>query len=999
MTTSIQSVLTALFTLTAQIVLALPEDLDKTVFSGPEITPCPAALCAAANGDVYVAVDLNGSLARDPGKGRIIKLRDTDNDGIADEHTIFAEIDNVRGLISFGYKLYVLHTVIPKDTGITTGMHLSLLQDTDHNGIADEGRKTLISNVSTLKHNQERGADHTTNGIQMGIDGWIYIAVGDYGFVDAEGTDGRKLTNLGGGILRVRPDGTEMEMYTQGMRNIYDVAIDPFMNIFTRGNTNDGGGWNVRFTHHIQSGHYGYPMLFKSFTDEILPALADVGGGSGVGALFFQEPEWPTKYNNVSWMADWGRSKLIIHRITPDGASFTQQHEDFISTSQISDVDVDGSGRVYLSAWDGAGFKGNINKGFVERVVPKSGWSYQPFPELKNLNSPALLELLTQKDSAKARLTASQELLERNDPQSIPALLRLAKNEEISLEGRVAALFTYAQLGKEEAIKDLVSLTEDNHLAEFALRALADRKPLAEQIPLHPFLSAMHSSNPRIRTTATVGLGRLGKDSAIDKLVEAAVLPQSDPNQKTVPYYSSPIISGHQSYTFDVTASSFKQINLISSSLGDIEGDHIVWENPKIIQSDGVIIQSTKDLNIRKINAQQGKHKTHLNKDCLNNPLTDSKGNPIADGIGTHADSVLTLPIPNKSLIETFQVTARFSEGSKGKGSAQFFISPQPELAPEEGPHASPNEAIIQPHLAINALVQLHAVEQCLAAIDGPSQDGVLQALRRMHQPKVVDGLIAKYKSSNDAKLKQKIFTALARLYTKEAPYDGSWWWKTRPDTRGPYYVPVQWEQSPKIEEFLISEYQKANTELRFELKSIAAKQRTHIEAIDGLKTVSEGASLKGEVGRTSIEDIMLSLDQKKGKIKNGRKIINRIGCAGCHNTSAKQPVKAPDLTLLQGQSKHTIAESILRPGAAIAPSWVTLVMKNDSNVMGTLVTQDATHTVIHNIAGIPTTVKTSEIKETQPGPPLMTMHLVDDLSIQEFADLIAYMQAISKPK
>ena len=103
----------------------------------------------------------------------------------------------------------------------------------------------------------------------MGIDGWVYIAVGDFGIHGAKGTDGTELTMLGGGVVRVRPDGSEMEVYTHGLRNIYDVAIDPFMNIFTRGNTNDGGGWNVRFIHHIQSGEYGYPMLFKNSAKRI----------------------------------------------------------------------------------------------------------------------------------------------------------------------------------------------------------------------------------------------------------------------------------------------------------------------------------------------------------------------------------------------------------------------------------------------------------------------------------------------------------------------------------------------------------------------------------------------------------------------------------------------------------------------------------------------------------------------------------------------------------
>ena len=47
----------------------------------------------------------------------------------------------------------------------------------------------------------------------MGIDAWVYVAVGDFGFVNATGTDGTKLTMYGGGIIRVRPDGTELEPF------------------------------------------------------------------------------------------------------------------------------------------------------------------------------------------------------------------------------------------------------------------------------------------------------------------------------------------------------------------------------------------------------------------------------------------------------------------------------------------------------------------------------------------------------------------------------------------------------------------------------------------------------------------------------------------------------------------------------------------------------------------------------------------------------------------
>ncbi len=115
---------------------ANPSDLKITKFSGSDITPSPACLAAAATGEVYVGVDLLGSLGK-AGKGSIVRLVDTDHDGVADSHTVFAEIDNPRGLISMGDRLYVLHTIIPEDTKILTGMNLSVLEDKDADGIAD----------------------------------------------------------------------------------------------------------------------------------------------------------------------------------------------------------------------------------------------------------------------------------------------------------------------------------------------------------------------------------------------------------------------------------------------------------------------------------------------------------------------------------------------------------------------------------------------------------------------------------------------------------------------------------------------------------------------------------------------------------------------------------------------------------------------------------------------------------------------------------------------
>src|SRR5437867_9332019 len=53
------------------------------------------------------------------------------------------------------------------------------------------------------------------------------------------GKDGSKAELHGGGILRFRPDGTQLEVYSSGTRNHLDVAINAEDEIFTYDNTDD----------------------------------------------------------------------------------------------------------------------------------------------------------------------------------------------------------------------------------------------------------------------------------------------------------------------------------------------------------------------------------------------------------------------------------------------------------------------------------------------------------------------------------------------------------------------------------------------------------------------------------------------------------------------------------------------------------------------------------------------------------------------------------------
>src|SRR5687767_2816092 len=143
----------------------IPAGFEATIFAKPPMANYPVFIAAAPDGTLYVSSDGNGSLGRDPHRGRILRLRDTDNDGRADEVKLFVkEVDSPRGLVWDHDRLYLVHPP-----------HLSAFIDKDGDGVSDE-QQVLVKNIAFGF--DKRPADHTTNGLSLGIDGWLYIAGG-----------------------------------------------------------------------------------------------------------------------------------------------------------------------------------------------------------------------------------------------------------------------------------------------------------------------------------------------------------------------------------------------------------------------------------------------------------------------------------------------------------------------------------------------------------------------------------------------------------------------------------------------------------------------------------------------------------------------------------------------------------------------------------------------------------------------------------------------------
>jgi len=496
--------------------ITAPAGFDVSVFAAPPIVNYPACITATLTGELFVCVDRNSSLQADPGMGSVLRLVDRNGDGQADDYTVFATMDSPRGAVFDGETLYVTHPP-----------NLTSYRDADGDGIAEQSR-TLVRGLGFGL--DFRGADHTVNGIELGVDGWLYVAVGDYGIVKAVGADGKEIQMRRGGSVRVRPDGTGLEIYARGTRNDYDLAIDPSLNLFARGNTNDGGGWDVRLNHFVAGAEYGYPSLFRNFGDEVVPPLADYGGGSGTGMLFVQDPGLPAPFGDTLYSVDWGTNAIYRHPLQPRGSTFTAGQELFLGLPRPTDLTIDGASRLYAASWRGGQYRyGGEQIGYIARLT-FPGASASRVPDVTSANDAQLVEILTSANQVHRRF-AQHELLRRGASPQRAALLEKRVLSPGPLPGRVSAIFTLKQLAGVNSHAVLTQAARDPAVRELALRALADRREELAGVPTGIFIEALGDPNPRVQLQAITGLKRMG---AVD--AAGAILPLTASADPVVPH-------------------------------------------------------------------------------------------------------------------------------------------------------------------------------------------------------------------------------------------------------------------------------------------------------------------------------------------------------------------------------------------------------------------------------------------------------------------------------
>ncbi|MES2439892.1 MAG: ThuA domain-containing protein [Verrucomicrobiota bacterium] len=1007
--------------------VTVADGFDVSVFATSASANYPVYVSAAPNGDLYVSSDGNGSLGVDGNRGRILRLRDTDNDGRADQVTEFVKnIDAPRGIVWDHDRLYVIH---PPD--------VSCYIDKNGDGESDE-EKTLITGIAFGY--KDRPADHTTNGLSLGIDGWLYISGGDFGFKDAVGTDGRHLQHRAGGVIRFRPDGSGLEIFSTGTRNILGTPISPLLDLFARDNTNDGGGWNVRFHHFTGLEDHGYPRMYMNFEDEIVRPLADYGGGSGCGSVYLSEPGFPTRWNNAPLTCDWGTNALWRHTVEPSGATFkeTAKPEQLIKMTRPTDADVDGMSRLYQASWKGATFKWEgPDVGYIVRISPK-GYKPEPLPNFNKLGDVDLIRLLDSPSQVRT-LEAQRALLRRPGTAAMrDGLVAMAKDPARPLPARVAALYALTQRAvKAETATAVISsvapLAADPQLQRFVLRALGDAglSRISEGRPFAPaaiYAAGLKSADPRTRLEAIIGAARqnmvavapdiagllgdgdpviahtafqaLAKLKASDACFAVIDKPASPPEQKTGAFralmrmHDPAVVQGLISRLATAPAASrlgilgalarlnFEEGEWKGDSWGtrpDTRGPYYQPENwsetPKITAALKSALDKASPVEASGLMRELRRNRIEFN-DKPDRMFELVKKDPSAlPGLISELAATETV---NPDTLSFLLTAARGDWPAETLSQAVMVLA---RMDSKDGCSAS-----------LDALLRLSGLKDGGKFYES-ARKAFLMSPKLENHHQMLEDLAAKL----DGPLSVWADAALLSLGERK---EGS------PEARelSKKATDHGWEDPKRRVQLLkaiqIIGFHNYDDKVRAAMEdgeaAVSAAARDTAASLKLEKKVEDKTPL---VGSMKPEEVVAEVMKTKGDIATGQQMFAR--CTACHAVSADEPQKGPYLgNIAQTYSREELASNILDPGKTIAQGFATEIftLKDGTVQMGFVTEESAGQVKVRNIAAQEFTWQASDIvkREKQPNS-LMPPGLANDMTLRGFASLLDYLESLSK--
>ena len=509
--------------------LQVQEGYEISVVAGPDLVDYPMFATLDHMGRLFVFEsigDVYGDTqeALDNPQFRIKLLTDLDSDGIYDQATIFADkLSFPQGGVFYQGSLIA-----------SSAPDLLKLTDTDGDGIADE--REVIMSGWTLDVNA-----NSLIGPFMGPDGWLYMTNAIKGF-DVQSLEGEHLKGETARIWRLRPDGSDLEWISAGgMNNPVELAFTPAAEVLGTQTffIAPQKGLRDALTYWVEGGVYGKKNSNISrdrlpLTGELMPVVsqysrvAPSGLGSYRGTVLgedFQHNLFSTQFNAHA---------VLRHQLLREGASFRTEdeaflwsdHEDFHPTDVLEDADgsllvVETGGWFILGCPLSQVSKPKL-KGHIYRIR-RTGAEQRKDPygnaiSWAELSADDLVALL---EDARpfVRDRAGEALLEKGQ-EAIPPLSGILETSS-STDARIAATFALSHIGTEQALEKVRKALEDQ---EEEVRIAAARSLGLAKDPkaVAALLSSLKDPDVAVKRQSATALGQIGSSQAAQALLETA---------------------------------------------------------------------------------------------------------------------------------------------------------------------------------------------------------------------------------------------------------------------------------------------------------------------------------------------------------------------------------------------------------------------------------------------------------------------------------------------
>ena len=1025
---------------TSEFPVCPPDWSIELVASAPQIKH-PSVVCSAPDGRVFVAEDpMDISAPRaDLTLGRIVCFHPNG------KTTIFAEgLYAVFGMQYLEGKLYVLHN--PK---------FSVFED---GGTAGTNRTELIENTNPNPWALDWN-DHVPANFRLGMDGFFYIAVGDKGIYGAVGRDGKRVDLHGGGILRMHPDGTELEVYCTGVRNILDVAMNDEDEIFTYDNT-DEIEWMSRLTHMVEGGFYGYPYDFSPRRGYTLWMMADYGGGAATGTLCNNEDALPPAYNNTLFLADFGKRQILRVGVRRDGATFrvlsredmfSKVPDDFYPVGIAWGADAKS---IYICDWQHRDTKeSNAVAGRLWKMTWRGISQPQPKPDwylsaaLGRPTNVPIAELLTalSHQSHAVRLTA-QRLLSARSKEAREQIVQLLATAAIPAQARCHAIWALNDT-PEEIVN--FSRWSSPTVQRQAIRKLGTARYAPARFALE---EALRSDDASIRFHAATALGRIADERSVDPLAVRI----DDPD----------LFVGYAIFT------ALNRIGRKHPETWERIAHDLRSEFPLRRERTGYALRETYDTQLVSVLSKIAEDNKEVEARVLVLRLLAGIHRKTPEWKGEWwAYHPVKSPPPEKSVewegtphvmralrsaldATNDQVRIAAVEGVR----VAKDIDSAPKLRTMFGEHASVElkEAVVDAFgglrdtnagaLLVRALSEspppeklrlkivsvlgaikfspaMSVLANAAASSSTNIRSAAFEAISNIGGDAALAAL-SNLAANSSAEIRRDAITALGALKNRAAipvllkAYADN---QTRgaaiesltqvPDARVvDAYLAGLTERNAALRE----KCRKALTSIRAEAWPKTREQLAKLppEAISELQRVYKDFAPAREAGLFAIRSSALEpMDYANfargnpGNAEHGKKLffdVNGVGCAKCHVVSGQDGAVGPDLTTVGSQfARDILIESILYPSKAIREGYQQIVfeLKNGDSVSGAVKGESTETVTIQDSEARLQTVRKSDIaRRTTSALSLMPEGLQAALSLTDFADLIAYLESLKTP-